>query len=64
MEIRETKSFSKLLGVDDAYVVSGDCGYNYNEALRELKAELRRQHKKVRSTVIVKAIVFVEDKEE
>lgn len=50
----------KLIGTENHYVVSGNCGMEFNEELKKLKKQLKAEGRKIETKVIVKAIILTE----
>lgn len=48
----------KLIGTNNIYVVTGNCGKEFNEELKKLKKQLKEEGRKIDSKIVTKAIIF------
>ena len=47
----------KIIGINDVYVVSGNCGKEFNEELKKLKKQLKEEGRKIDVKIVTKAII-------
>lgn len=48
----------KVIGSKEIYVVSGNCGKEFDEELKKLKKQLKEEGRKIEAKIVTKAIIF------